>query len=139
MNTYKKRILDSVLERRFKSAGAILLEGIKWCGKTTTCEQLAKSAIYMDEPEKREHNILMARIRPSEVLDGESLRLVEVKLGGEQLIERGADTLKKLASRIDTAKMAKPSFMMVLTAVGECAYSRPDDGIVVCPIGCLRD
>ena len=75
MNNYKKRILDSVLERRFKSAGAILLEGIKWCGKTTTCEQLAKSVIYMDEPEKREHNLLMARIRPSEVLDGESPRL----------------------------------------------------------------
>ena len=425
MNNYKSRILDSVLTRRFKSAGAILLEGIKWCGKTTTCEQFAKSAIYMDEPEKRDHNILMARIRPSEVLDGESPRLVdewqiapvlsdairyrvdhgagrgqflltgsavpadedemkhsgtgrfawvkmrtmslfesgessgevslgalfdgadctgahpavsqlpdvataicrggwpvacdlkgeeafdpafdyldavvkrdisrvdgvarnedrarrlmrsyarlqgtqatasvinadlaaneagsfdddtvysylnalkgifavedmpawcpnlrnktpvrtsdtryfadpsiataslrigprglmedlktfgfmfetmavrdlrvyadahlgdvrhyhdanglecdvvvslrdgryglvEVKLGGEHLIERGAETLKKLASRIDTAKMAKPSFMMVLTAVGECAYKRPDDGVVVCPIGCLR-
>lgn len=77
MDSYKKRILDSVLDRRFKSAGAILLEGIKWCGKTTTCEQLSKSAIYMDEPEKREHNILMARIRPSEVLDGESPRLVD--------------------------------------------------------------
>ena len=77
MNNYKKRILDSVLERRFKSAGAILVEGIKWCGKTTTCEQLSKSAIYMDEPEKRDHNILMARIRPSEVLDGESPRLVD--------------------------------------------------------------
>ena len=77
MNNYKKRILDSVLERRFKSAGAILLEGIKWCGKTTTCEQLAKSVIYMDEPEKRDHNLLMARIRPSEVLDGESPRLID--------------------------------------------------------------
>ena len=77
MNNYKKRILDSVLERRFKSAGAILLEGIKWCGKTTTCEQLAKSVIYMDEPEKRDHNLIMARIRPSEVLDGESPRLID--------------------------------------------------------------
>ena len=77
MNGYKKRILDSVLERRFKTAGAILLEGIKWCGKTTTCEQLAKSIIYMDEPEKRDHNLLMARIRPSEVLDGESPRLID--------------------------------------------------------------
>ena len=77
MNNYKKRILDSVMERRFKSAGAILLEGIKWCGKTTTCEQLAKSVIYMDEPEKRDHNLLMARIRPSEVLDGESPRLID--------------------------------------------------------------
>ena len=77
MNGYKKRILDSVLERRFKTAGAILLEGIKWCGKTTTCEQLAKSIIYMDEPEKRDHNLLMARIRPSEVLDGKSPRLID--------------------------------------------------------------
>ena len=77
MKNYKKRVLDSVLERRFKSAGAILLEGIKWCGKTTTCEQLCKSVIYMDEPEKRDHNVLMARIRPSEVLDGESPRLID--------------------------------------------------------------
>ena len=77
MNGYKKRILDSVLERRFKSAGAILLEGIKWCGKTTTCEQLAKSVIYMDEPEKRDHNLLMSRIRPSEILDGETPRLID--------------------------------------------------------------
>jgi len=77
MNTYKKRILDFVLERRFKTAGAILLEGMKWCGKTTTCEQLAKSVIYMDEPEKRDHNMLMARIRPSEILDGEAPRLID--------------------------------------------------------------
>lgn len=77
MNEYKKRILDAILKRRLKSAGAILLEGIKWCGKTTTCEQLSKSAIYMDEPEKRDHNMLMARIRPSEVLDGESPRLID--------------------------------------------------------------
>ena len=55
MKSYKKRILDSVLERRTKTAGAILLEGIKWCGKTITCEQLSKSVIYMDEPEKRDY------------------------------------------------------------------------------------
>ena len=77
MNTYKKRILDSIIKRRFKTAGAILLEGIKWCGKTTTCEQLSRSVIYMDEPEKRDHNILMARIRPSEILDGETPRLID--------------------------------------------------------------
>jgi predicted AAA+ superfamily ATPase len=64
--------------------------------------------------------------------------LIEFKIGGTPLIEHGAETLKKLASRIDTAKMAKPSFMMVLTAVGDCAYTRPDDGVVVCPIGCLK-
>ena len=64
--------------------------------------------------------------------------LVEVKLGGAPLIERGAETLTKLASRIDTTKMAKPSFLMVLTAVGDCAYKRPDDGVFVVPIGALK-
>ena len=64
--------------------------------------------------------------------------LVEVKLGGTPLIEHGAATLNKIASRIDTSKMAKPSFLMVLTAVGECAYVRPEDGVVVCPISALK-
>ena len=64
--------------------------------------------------------------------------LVEVKLGGTPLIDRGAATLNKLEARIDTTKMPKPSFKMVLAAVGDCAYRRPDDGVVVCPIGCLK-
>ena len=63
--------------------------------------------------------------------------LIEIKLGGKELIEKGAATLKKLAERIDTVKMSSPSFLMVLTATGDFAYRR-DDGIVVCPIGCLK-
>lgn len=63
--------------------------------------------------------------------------LVEIKLGGKELIEKGTATLKKLAARIDTVKMSSPSFMMVLTATGDFAYRR-EDGIVVCPIGCLK-
>lgn len=63
--------------------------------------------------------------------------LVEIKVGGQALVDRGAETLLKLADKVDTSKMPRPSFMMVLTAVGDCAYRRPDDGIVVCPIGCL--
>ena len=63
--------------------------------------------------------------------------LVEIKLGGKELIEKGAATLKKLSARIDTVKMPDPAFMMVLTATGDYAYRR-DDGIVVCPIGCLK-
>lgn len=63
--------------------------------------------------------------------------LVEVKLGGKELIENGAATLNKLANVIDTIKMKAPSFRMVLTATGGFAYQR-DDGVVVCPIGCLR-
>lgn len=67
-----------------------------------------------------------------------SYGLVEVKLGGETLIEEGAKSLKKLASKIDTNRMKEPSFMMVLTAVGKYAFRR-DDGIWIVPIGCLKD
>jgi len=67
-----------------------------------------------------------------------SYGLVEVKLGGDNLIEEGVQSLKKLASKIDTDKMKTPAFMMVLTANGHSAYRR-NDGIVVVPIGCLKD
>lgn len=67
-----------------------------------------------------------------------SYGLVEIKLGGETLIEEGAYNLKKLANKIDTTKMKSPSFMMVLTATGAYAYRRKDDVLVV-PIGCLKD
>jgi len=64
--------------------------------------------------------------------------LIEVKLGGEKKIQEGVGSLMMLAGKIDTTKMPKPSFMMVLTAVGEYAYTRPD-GIHVVPIGCLKN
>ncbi|MBQ7533027.1 MAG: ATP-binding protein [Bacteroidales bacterium] len=63
--------------------------------------------------------------------------LIEIKLGGETLIEEGAKTLKKLAEKIDATKMNVPSFLMVLTAVGAYAYQRKD-GVLVVPIGCLK-
>ena len=64
--------------------------------------------------------------------------LVEIKLGGKEAVEKAAQTLLHLADKIDTQKMAKPSFMMVLTAVGEYSYRRPQDGVWVVPIGTLR-
>lgn len=64
--------------------------------------------------------------------------LVEIKLGGDKLIEEGVESLKTLSARIDTDKMKKPSFLMVLTATGSYAYQR-EDGIFVVPIGCLKD
>ena len=64
--------------------------------------------------------------------------LLEVKIGGEALIEKGCRTLAKLSANIDTSKMRAPSFMMVLTAVGDVAYCRPEDGVIVCPIGALK-
>ena len=65
--------------------------------------------------------------------------LVEIKLGGHDLIEEGAATLSALANKIDTVKMPAPAFMMILTGTGQYAYKRPKDGILVVPAGCLRD
>ena len=64
--------------------------------------------------------------------------LIEIKLGGKDNIEKGAQTLKNLTEKIDTDKMKAPSFLMVLTGVGQYAYHRPD-GVFVVPIGCLKD
>ena len=63
--------------------------------------------------------------------------LVEIKLGGQKLIEEGVETLNKFASTIDTEKMKAPSFKMILTAVGNLAYKR-EDGIYIVPISCLK-
>ena len=65
--------------------------------------------------------------------------LVEIKLGGKDLIEEGAKALKALAEKIDTTKMKQPSFMMVLTGIGDYAYQRPKDGVLVVPVGCLKN
>lgn len=68
-----------------------------------------------------------------------SYGLIEIKLGGADLINDGAESLKTLSDKIDTTKMKKPSFLMVLTGIGDYAYKRPKDGVLVVPIGCLRD
>lgn len=64
--------------------------------------------------------------------------LVEIKLGGDKLIEAGAKNLKIIASKLDTQKMKEPSFLMVLAGVAPYAYRR-QDGVYVVPIGTLRD
>lgn len=64
--------------------------------------------------------------------------LIEIKLGGQTLIDEGAKTLKALESKIDTTKMQNPSFLMVLTGIGDYAYRRTD-GVLVVPVGSLRD
>lgn len=67
-----------------------------------------------------------------------SYGLIEIKLGGDNLIEEGASSLKSLAEKIDTTKMKNPSFLMVLTAIGDFAYQR-EDSVYVVPIGSLKD
>ena len=71
-------------------------------------------------------------------LENGSYGLIEIKTGGDALIEKGVKTLNALAAKIDTTRMPPPSFRMVLVADGDFAYRRKEDGIVVCPIGSLK-
>ena len=77
MKEYRKRIQDKILEKKLKGKGAVLIEGPKWCGKTTTAEQISKSVLYMAKPEDKEQNILLADINPSLLLNGETPRLID--------------------------------------------------------------
>lgn len=74
---YRHRIADRLLERKLKGKGAVLVEGAKWCGKTTTAEQICNSVLYMSEPGKREQNEQLARINPALLLRGEKPRLID--------------------------------------------------------------
>lgn len=74
---YRKRIADAILSNKLKGMGAVLIEGPKWCGKTTTAEQQARSVIYMDEPRLKESNIEAANINPDLILDGAVPRLID--------------------------------------------------------------
>ncbi len=74
---YKHRIADGILEKKLRSKGAVLIEGPKWCGKTTTAEQQARSILYMDNPASFESNLQMAEIDPGILLEGDTPRLVD--------------------------------------------------------------
>jgi predicted AAA+ superfamily ATPase len=74
---YKPRIADKLLQRKLAGKGAVLIEGAKWCGKTTTAEQIAKSILYMSEPGNMEQNIRMASINPKLLLQGDLPRLID--------------------------------------------------------------
>lgn len=77
MKKYKKRIADLVLAGKLRAKGAVLVEGAKWCGKTTTAEQIAKSVLYMQDPASERQNLELAEINPSRLLNGETPRLID--------------------------------------------------------------
>lgn len=74
---YRQRIADILLKRKLAGKGAVLIEGAKWTGKTTTAEQIAKSVLYMTEPERLQDNIKMATVNPKILLRGEKPRLID--------------------------------------------------------------
>ena len=77
MKKYKKRIADKILQKKLNAKGAVLIEGAKWCGKTTTASQIAKSILSMQNPEEKEQNIRLAELSPSRLLHGKTPRLID--------------------------------------------------------------
>lgn len=77
MKEYYQRVSDKVLLEHLESKGAVLIEGTKWCGKTTSAKHIAKSVIEMDRPDMTEQYQQMARINPSNLLEGEVPHLID--------------------------------------------------------------
>ncbi len=77
MKKYRKRIADNILARKLEGKGAVVIEGPKWCGKTTTAEQIASSILYMDNPEKMKQNITLSELNPRRLLAGNTPRLID--------------------------------------------------------------
>ena len=76
-NKYLPRIADAKLALALQAMGAVLIEGPKWCGKTSTAEHIAKSVLYMQDPDTFEENMLKAKTKPSLLLEGETPRLLD--------------------------------------------------------------
>ena len=77
MEKYVPRIMDIILKKRLKLYGAILIVGPKWCGKSTTAKQLAKSYLELQNPTSRTNNLEIANNRPDLLLAGEKPRLID--------------------------------------------------------------
>lgn len=77
MANYKRRIADSILERKVSGKGAVLIEGPKWCGKTTTAKQLAKSCLDLGDSTILRQSADLIEISPQTLLKGDTPRLID--------------------------------------------------------------
>ncbi|WP_296091360.1 DUF4143 domain-containing protein [uncultured Treponema sp.] len=77
MNDYKPRIVDEILAKKLEAKGAVLIEGPKWCGKTTTALQQAKSILRMDNPLEKDQNLRLSKLNPQRLLKGDTPRLID--------------------------------------------------------------
>lgn len=125
---YRPRIADKLLDRKLKGKGAVLLEGAKWCGKTTTAEQICRSVLYMSEPGKRDQNIQLAHINPSLLLRGEKPRLIDEWQVAPTLwdaVRFEADHSRQLGLFILTGSSVPPDMSEVLhSGTGRFAWLR---------------
>lgn len=77
MKPYRPRIADALLSRKLESMGAVLVEGAKWCGKTTTCKRFAKSVLDLSDPDVRDHALELAEMDVKSLLEGATPRLID--------------------------------------------------------------
>ena len=77
MKRYRNRIADGILGNKLRAKGAVLIEGAKWCGKTTTASQIAKSILYMQDPARKRQYLELSEIDPARLLSGEAPRLID--------------------------------------------------------------
>lgn len=128
MSAYRNRIADKLLQRKLEGKGAVLLEGAKWCGKTTTAEQIAKSILYMSDPSRLEHNIQLSKINPALLLEGEKPRLIDEWQIAPKLwdaIRFDVDHSKLLGSYVLTGSSVPPDMKDIThTGTGRIARLR---------------
>jgi predicted AAA+ superfamily ATPase len=74
---YLPRVVDAILAQRLNAVGAVLIAGPKWCGKTTTAEQQAKSVLKLQDPDKTNGYLTTAAVKPSLLLKGKNPRLID--------------------------------------------------------------
>lgn len=129
-NTYKyrPRIADRLLEHKLKGKGAVLIEGAKWCGKTTTAEQQSNSVLYMSEPGKVEQNVQLATLNPNLLLKGDNPRLIDEWQIAPQLwdaVRFESDHRHQVGLFILTGSSVPPDMSKILhTGTGRFAWLR---------------
>lgn len=129
-NTYKyrPRIADRLLEHKLKGKGAVLIEGAKWCGKTTTAEQQANSVLYISEPGKVEQNVQLATLNPNLLLKGDNPRLIDEWQIAPQLwdaVRFESDHRHQVGLFILTGSSVPPDMSKILhTGTGRFAWLR---------------
>ena len=74
---YIKRIIDREINEKLSVSGALLIKGPKWCGKTTSAMQIAKSVLEMQNPDLQENYLELVNTKPSMLLEGEKPRLID--------------------------------------------------------------
>lgn len=77
MKTYYPRIADKILKEELEALGAVLIDGLNWCGKTTTAKQIAKSVINMQDPNNQANYLKTVKIEPLILLQGDKPRMID--------------------------------------------------------------